>query len=74
MKQQACTAGFGVKQIWLGVLALGKLVFESELRNKHDVRAKSSPGKEIGAEMPPFCPKQFNPAVKTAALEMQGTF
>lgn len=53
---------------------MGKLLFESELRNKHDVRAKSSPGKEIGAEMPPFCPKQFNPAVKTAALEMQGTF
>ena len=46
----------------------------SELRNKNDVHAERSPGKETGAEMPPFCPKQFNPAVKTAALEMQGTF
>lgn len=53
---------------------MGKLLSESELRNKYDVHAERSPGKETEAEMPPFCPEQFNPAVKTAALEMQGTF
>lgn len=53
---------------------MGKLLSESELRNKYDVHAERSPGKETEAEMPPFCPEQFNPAVKTAALEMQATF